>query len=454
MVAVHDIPMDRVADNSSTGAVALQLLEPSRRDRVHSFRPDGWEVEVRRERSYVVARTVRPLDSDALLDAGIRIAHRALDLTSVENTDSLITRVPADNHIMLIHEAGRKTVRYQETMAWPMEVSGSMRVVRANGQIESQNISPPLSWTSAFRFYRLSQASRDLFEAFRNMYLGLEALLDELFPKQRGEREKNWLLWAVRAAGARVGLAELASRGASDAAGDIVDRLYTVRLHLFHAKTGRTLIPDERISYAAVAEAYPILLTLWTEIVREWLSLRRGGGAITYGGFQLMVERSCTSARIAVTPDATPPDKADQAVSPSGMPVFTFAAAPNLVELRPGRMALWGKTDVSALSFGQPICRVCALIQQNVPLIVGSIVGGLTLEGADAFETVQIMRLVNRGHNRSASSHDKVTPVVIGVRPCRLRHCGAEQIWASARHFTACGSGKVHDPSRISGRGR
>jgi hypothetical protein len=355
------------------------------------------EVELRRGRDYVVARTVQPLVGNVLLDAAIDTAHRALDLTSVEDVDSLITHAPADNHITVERAAQGLVVRYQAVMDFPIGVDLEMTTVRADGQIEKQPIPPPLSWTPAFRFHRLSQGSRDLFEAYRNMFLSLEALLDQLFPKSNGENEEEWLLRAMSAASAKIDLVPLASPGATNPAANLVGRLYYVRKQLFHAKTGRTLIPDERISYTKVAEAYPVLLALWTEIVRGWLSLRRGGGLITYQGFRAMIEKAYASVRIGITADTTPPNAGDQAASPRDLPVFTFTDTPSIVELRPGRMAVQGRTDVSALPADQVIGRVLTLNQDDIPLIASSVTGGLTLDEADVFETVQVMRLVNRG---------------------------------------------------------
>jgi hypothetical protein len=204
---------------------------------------------------------------------------------------------------------------------FPIEMNVTVEIRGADGTVQHQPVPTLLTWTPGFRFHRLSQGSRDLFDAFRNLFLGLEALLDQLWPKGRREGEKAWLLRAVVAAGAKVNLATMATPGAPNAARDLVDRLYDVRVHLFHAKTGRTLIPDERVSYLRVASTYPVLLSLWTEIVRQWLGLNRGGGVITYQGFKMLVEGPFASAHIAVTEDDTVADRADERASPKGMPI-------------------------------------------------------------------------------------------------------------------------------------
>ncbi len=404
MVAVHDIPLDQCDGGSVSGAVALSLSAQSERDRVHRFQAEGWEVELRRGRDHVVARTSQPLAGNALIDAAIDHAHRALDLTSVEDGDHLVTRAPADDYIVFELVNGRRIVQFQSVCDLPIRMDMTITATRTDGTVVPQPVRPLLAWAPAFRFHRLSQGSRDLFDAYRNMFLELEALLDQLFPKTRKEGERTWLLRSVASAGARVDLARLATPGATDPARDLVDRIYGVRVHLFHAKTGRSLIPDERVSYIAVAESYPVLLALWTEIVRGWLSLKRGGGIVTYQGFRMMIENAYPSARIGVTADDTPPDKTETTPSPRGSPMWVFAEPAGIVEIRPGRMGLHGRTEVSALPAGQVLGRVLALNADGAPLIISSINGGLTLDGADVFETIKVLRLINRGQPRTEFS--------------------------------------------------
>lgn len=404
MVAVHDIPLDQSGGGLVSGAVALSLSAQSQRDRVHRFQAQGWEIELRRGRDHVVARTNLPLTGNALIDAAIDNAHRALDLTSVEDGDHLVTRAPAHDYIVFELVDGRRTVRFQNVSDFLISTDTAVTVTRADGTVEPQPVRPLLAWTPAFRFHRLSQGSHDLFDAYRNMFLGLEALLDQLFPKGRQEREKAWLQRSVAAAGVKVDLARLARPGSTDPARDLVDRIYGVRVHLFHAKTGRSLIPDERVSYIEVAESYPVLLALWTEIVREWLSLKRGGGVITYQGFRMMIEKAYSSANIGVTADDALPDKTETTPSPRGFPMSVFGEPARVVEVRPGRMGLHGRTEVSVLPAGQVVGRVLTLDAEGTPLIISSITGGLTLNGADVFETINVLRLINRGQPRTEFS--------------------------------------------------
>lgn len=408
MVAVHDIPLDQYDGGSVGGAVAFSLSAQSRRNRVHRFQAEGWEVELRGGRDHIVARTNQTLAGDALIDAAIDYAHRALDITSVEDGEHLVTTAPASDHIVFERLETRRIVRFHTVIDFPISIDVKATVTRGDGTVVPPPVRPLLAWVPAFRFHRLSQSSRDLFDAYRNMFLGLEALLDQLFPKNIREGEKAWLLRSIVSAGAKVDLARLATPGATDPARDLVDLIYRVRVHLFHAKTGRSLIPDDPVSYIEVAETYPVLLALWTAIVRAWLSMERDSSVVTYQGFRTTILCAYGSAKIGIDAGDTLLDKAvdetEAIPRPRGLPMSVFAESPQIVEVRPGRIGLHGRTDVSALPKGQVVGRVLVVGAEGAPLIISSINGRLTLDGADMLEAKNILRLINRGQPRTEFS--------------------------------------------------
>ena len=394
MVAIHEIPLDTCAAGPAEGAVAFNLIEDAQTDRLYRFCAQTWEVELRRGGGHVVARTTDKLTRSALLNAAIDVTNRALDLLSIEGQEHLNTRAPASDCVLLVRESGRVIVRFSAVSDFPIRSHFSIEVRRGDGTVEPQAAVATPAWTPAFRFYRLAQSGRDLFDAYRNMFLALEALLDQLFPKNRREGEKVWLVRSVAAVGSKVDLPSLASPGAIDLASDIVDRLYGIRVQLFHAKSGRALLPDERVGYTAVAEAYPILVKLCTEIIRRWLGPPRGSSVVTYQGFRLMIENAFAATAVAVTADDTLAKHSDTAASPRGLPLVTFASPAEVLETSPGRMTLEGRTDVAALPPRQSVGRVVVLMNGQT-VVVSSITGGLVLDGADIFETATTLRLVN-----------------------------------------------------------
>jgi hypothetical protein len=336
-----------------------------------------------------------------LIDEGVDIVHRALDLASIATADHLVTVAPADNHIVVERGPDGTSLRLQSVSDLSIGMGLEISRVHEDGTVESSPPPPPIEWTPAFRFFRLSQGSRDLFDAFRNLFLGLEALLDELFPKQRNEGEKAWIKRALTEAAARSNFSGVTLSSGVVPLERIVDELYDVRVHLFHAKIGRTLIPDERVSYLKVAEAYPALLAVWIELLRGWRPTGRGSGVITYGGFKFMIENSYTGALVALGHQMRGVDRPDD---PGVQTAWTVFASPaELLEVRPGRMAVKGRSPADTLPISQPVNRVAVTTAAHEPMIIGSL-GDLTFEGVDWVEVIAVIRLVNLGQPRTEFS--------------------------------------------------
>jgi hypothetical protein len=75
MVAVNGIPMDVYDGGDAAGAVALSLGASSRRDRLGRFPVDQWEIDMKRGRDHIVARTSKTMSREAMLDEAIEMTH-------------------------------------------------------------------------------------------------------------------------------------------------------------------------------------------------------------------------------------------------------------------------------------------------------------------------------------------------------------------------------------------
>jgi hypothetical protein len=212
--------------------------------------------------------------------------------------------------------------------------------VLADGTIERPTQQSPLAWSPSFRFFRLSQASDDLFEAYRNMFLALEAIFSELHPKHPGEREKDWLIRAFREVARSINLTPFLLAPAVDEAQALADTFYGIRLQLFHAKQGRTILPGSPVSYSSVAEAYRSLAKFWRALVAYELGASASGGVVTNVGFLMMMENALREMRFAVSGDRTPVSRDQEHLNQLGGPVITFSSAVVLAEERGGRVQI------------------------------------------------------------------------------------------------------------------
>ena len=381
MVAIEGLDLWPGAGNARGCALAVTLARPPQRSRTFAFTGAGWEVETRQGIGRAVARSADGMERAALLDAGIDAIHRALDLASVEDGDHLATVAPADEHIGLTLEHGQVVVWHRSVAEMVAGAEASIRGIRSDGTVVPDPPRVELGWTPAFRFYRLAQGSRDLFEAYRNMFLALEALLSSRVQRRRDERgglekEKDWLLRALNVAGTETDLRALVGPRSTDPAKELCNRVYEVRRQLFHAKAGQALIPHDRASYLAVAQAYPMLVSLWLSVATAWLPLEQRGGGLAYPGFKKVFEGAFYGARMSLTADTTPFSENDESISPKGLSRHDFPDATAISEGRKGLMELRGRVQTALLPSAQIVGRVAALIDGGRPVLVAPIGGG------------------------------------------------------------------------------
>lgn len=173
--------------------------------------------------------------------------------------------------------------------------------------------------------------------------------------------------------------------------------VYGVRVQLFHAKTGRALIPEDQNAYLQVANAYPTLLNLWTETVRSWLGMSHGGGVVTYAGFRFMISEGYATARCAVTSVLPPVGSDSPHPDAANGPWLSAEQAVEQTEASPGQITLSGEMNAAQRPSGQLVGHIGILSEEGVPLLLGPIPGGLFLDDVDRLRMETTLRLKNKG---------------------------------------------------------
>lgn len=260
---------------------------------------DGWTVEVRSGSGDIVARGGTASDYAEALASALSYAQRGLDLLSFKGTGDL-TIIRADDQ----HEAWWLTpqgVVFRYVLirtTFNVDVPPvTVTVTDSAGNVKPDPPPPPTAWHPSFQYYRLAQATDDLFDAYRNIYLAFESILDTIEPMRMkpsgkpGEGERAWLLRVLGIVNSRINLADYAPSGTGAPADRIVDQLYqTVRTAIFHARgSKRTLMPGEATIRQQVDAARKRLVRLYLALSNEYLHLQPHSGAITSMGFHQLV---------------------------------------------------------------------------------------------------------------------------------------------------------------------
>lgn len=209
-------------------------------------------------------------ETDSVRDECWRVAQEALDIHAATHRQAYATKRGDSSFI-----------------AWQSVPSGYLLTVTATGEglwsARAQAVvhsppgspppaplPPPVQPHPAMRYYRLSQLSDDLFDAFRNAYLTLEYLVSEVSPKGRAESETNWLI--------RVLSGPLAAAVPNDIKVQVrsfMESVYTRgRLPVFHAKASKEIYLPQGPERSSVQHTFETLQRVLASIQHHRLDSR------------------------------------------------------------------------------------------------------------------------------------------------------------------------------------
>jgi hypothetical protein len=403
---LHAADLDGMAllDGYETGG-AFVLDEPAPADAVADA-GEGWTVEVRAGSRMVVARSTDVHPAENVYALALNAAQRGLDLFSVRNVGNLHVLHAEDEHLVWWVEDGERIIRVYGVSTVTMTVpTPTIRITDASGQEVPVPRDPDAEWHPSFRHFRLAEVSDEVFDAFRNLYLALESILSGWRPPNRGEREFDWLLRALREAEADgVKLAAFAADGSIDPPLDIRSDLYRdVRTATFHAKADRdTLLPLDAVDRGEVLDALSRIAGLYLALAEHILGMRRPGGGVFVGGFNMMVGNVVDDLDLTATDDPTRAQESDTDVNPGGGTVLQLESRPSPEFDQPFLRTVLGEARVEELNELTHVAKVVAIYRPDGRLFsVSQLEGRLTLGGFDLLQAVLGIRGENARLPRS-----------------------------------------------------
>jgi len=280
-------------------AAAFLLARSPRNGAVVSC--DGGETEVSPDSAYVVSRFNGAFNAETAKNQGLEIAQAGLDLMSIMGTADLLIQKSSEEYLLSWWTEGQQVVRIHSTITLSFTVNSPMLSVKdPDGNDVTKEPKIPAHHL-AFRYFRLSQTSDDLYDAFRNMYLSFELLLSSKHPPRSRERERDWLERGLASADQDLDLGKFFKPKPQNIVNEIIARVYTsARLALFHAKTGRFVLTP----HGSEKERQKLLraLELLTQIVlamsSSWYGARRLGGGVFYAWVYQNLREMYKSGRV------------------------------------------------------------------------------------------------------------------------------------------------------------
>ncbi|NMW23336.1 hypothetical protein HFP05_02660 [Rhodanobacter denitrificans] len=359
---------------------------------------DGWIVESAVGKSTIVARSTQAIGRQEAIAVGTECIQRYLDLLSYERFKVSELAGIGGSHVLLYTQANRRVVEIMATDDLVLGVSVTGVVYDRDGNPKPTPAGPPPVWTPALRFYRLSQASSDLYEAYRNLWLGLEALLSAISAKRADEGERKWLRRVLAEIGARIDVRPLLPDSRDLADYMLADQYERMRCYLFHAKPEDGMAAPTLPDPEALALAYAKLIRIWRGIAHHLIGVRQGGiGVVTNEGFRAMLSTLFSSGLVVVYSDArAPAANEDTKINPGGKARIELENSRHQDGAMPGLVSVSASLLIEGKDSLPEVWRFgCEFGSEKTLFCAGRVEGGLGLSGVDQLDILQVLRLKN-----------------------------------------------------------
>lgn len=386
----------QVFESVPTSGAAFLLTKPVK-EAFSLAAPEGWAAEAR-HRYVVIRKPVTLAGYAATLETAFAAAQQSLDLASMLRIGHFGIRDAEAEHLVWWPEGTEQVLRVVFNTAFTIGISASGSVSDSSGRVISPSPLPPTVWHESGRYFRLSQATDDLFDSFRNLYLALEAILDHITPQLSNEKEGRWFRRALTDAHMRIDLSRFATPGTADPVSEIYRQLYTdTRNLLFHAKGSRPrYVPQGAASEKeAVTHAVRNMSQLYLALASQEFNLRHGGARFAPSVFNGIRQAFKPKLRLHVTDDRAPADPDQTAINPSGGVVVDLATA-HAPEFDAPFTCVFIGSVCNPTSKIKEITRLGSTLDEK-PAMFGDLEGVLTLEGVDRFEGHLGMRMRSAG---------------------------------------------------------
>lgn len=236
------VPLLQAVGGSESG-VAFRLNEEPSEDVTLDF--DAWTLDVRRGVKCLVVKGGQDTDYDGALDTAHASAQKGLDLVCIRTGHAWSVSDASDSHVVWWPETGGLVVCWVSLATSCFRAEVQIQVTGADGAVRPPTPAPQVPWHESFRYFRVSQSSDDLFDAYRNAFLALESILSSIHPPVvSGGRvkggEANWLREALEETERRgAALTSYVPAQTTDPVGYLHRELYeNRRCCLNHAKSG------------------------------------------------------------------------------------------------------------------------------------------------------------------------------------------------------------------------
>lgn len=257
-----------------------------------NFNVDGNRVDVV-EGGWVVEIGLKNASQEPFRHAH-ELAERTLDLLAADMFRISELHDPLRHHSIWFRKRGEITLRIVTSARLGITMRSAAVVRDPSGAVRPPAVTPPRKWHASHAYFRRSQSTDNLHEAYRNLFLGLEALLSEVYPWEFGMGETAWLRQALQhvVAGYGLDLSQFVGGSGGNPYRRFLKEQYRARrCALFHAKLAEgPIVPGDVATREELVAATRKLGQLYIRLSQLITGAGFSGGAMSYAGFEAIIK--------------------------------------------------------------------------------------------------------------------------------------------------------------------
>lgn len=243
---------------------------------------DGWSIEV------ALGQTT----TDPVRDTNI-LAERVLDTLAAEAFRVSELNDPLRQYGFWFRKDGKVFLRSVTTVRMAVSTQSAMEVRDPSGTLRPQ-ISHTPTWHASHSYFRRSQITDDLHDAYRNLFLAFEALMSEVYPWEASMGERKWLESALKHVmdGYQLNMSDFVEEKGGNPYRRFMKEQYRARrCALFHSKLGEVpILPGDLATRGDLVSATRRLGKLYFRLAQLITGAGFAGGTVTKYVFERMVE--------------------------------------------------------------------------------------------------------------------------------------------------------------------
>lgn len=390
--------------NEYKSSILFSLDREPKRMRAYFF--NDWDVDI--TSNAVIAKSKTQYTKNDIFENGRIACEKALDLFAAEGHGAYCIVEPHHRNIELYFENNQYMLQINDINDISMDVDIQTTILDKDGnEIPTPTVAQP-PWETVYRYYRFSQTSNNMYDAYRWMYLVFEILMQNIAPinlrpnGKPSEQEKSWIDRALRLADTKHNWSTRLNWDTSDPVKYFLSEQYDgTRCNLFHSKGGR-LLPNDSMDSQHIHKMLIQLKGLCEYLMYKLYPIGRNRGVITYKGFNLLMKSGFKETRAFIS------DKVVDATLMNGNnaldnPLIILNAEENFAT---GQLGIEEYRYISqVMPDSKYTVKSYGISQGKDVLIVGGF-GGISLfiEGIHNLSISVFLRLMNRGDSRHYDS--------------------------------------------------